>query len=60
MSTEVRVGEGSKGAPFRSPKDIGLLAILGFSDRFTGGGNGLNDVSRLNSPDRLGGGGEGG
>lgn len=37
-----------------------MLAILGFSARFTGGGATLLKVSRLSSPDLRGGGGEGG
>jgi hypothetical protein len=39
---------------------MGLLAIFGFSARFTGGGPFLNDGSRLSSPDLRGGGGDGG
>lgn len=35
-----------------------LDKIVGFSARFTGGGTGF--ISRLNSPDRRGGGGDGG
>jgi hypothetical protein len=41
-------------------KLTGLLPILGFSDRLIGGGPGFCEVSRLCSPDLLGGGGEGG
>jgi hypothetical protein len=41
-------------------KAMGLLAILGFSDRLIGGGMDLKEASRRNSPDRRGGGGEGG
>ena len=41
-------------------KLTGLLPILGFSARLTGGGPGFCEVSRLCSPDLLGGGGEGG
>lgn len=60
-SIEIRVGEGSNvDDPFLNPKDVGLLAILGFSALLTGGGNGLYDEFRLISPDRRGGGGEGG
>ena len=43
----------------RNVRAIGLLAILGFSARLTGGGA-LKEASRRNSPDLLGGGGEGG
>jgi hypothetical protein len=47
-------------ASVRNVRAIGLLAILGFSDRLTGGGGALKEASRLNSPDLRGGGGEGG
>ena len=43
----------------RNVRAMGLLAILGFSARLTGGGA-LKEASRRNSPDLLGGGGEGG
>jgi hypothetical protein len=46
-------------ASVRNVRAIGLLAILGFSARLTGGGA-LKEASRRNSPDLLGGGGEGG
>ena len=55
-----RGGPGSRVvASVRNVKATGLLAILGFSERLTGGAA-LNGASRLNSPDLLGGGGEGG
>lgn len=41
-------------------KPAGLLDILGLSARLIGGGPDLTDASLLNSPDRLGGGGDGG
>jgi hypothetical protein len=47
-------------ASLRNIRAKGLLAILGFSARLTGGGGALKEASRLNSPDRRGGGGEGG
>lgn len=43
------------------PSEVGLLAILGFSDLLTGGGRGLYvDSRRTISPDLRGGGGDGG
>jgi hypothetical protein len=41
-------------------KPTGLLDILGLSARLIGGGPTLKEESLLSSPDRLGGGGEGG
>lgn len=41
-------------------KFTGLLPILGFSARLTGGGPAFGGASRLCSPDLLGGGGDGG
>ena len=57
-----RGGPGSRVvASVRKFRAIGLLAILGFSARLTGGGPLFaSELSRRNSPDLLGGGGEGG
>ena len=62
LSVEPRGGPGSRViASVRNVRAKGLLAILGFSARFTGGGAALTEGSGLlNSPDLLGGGGEGG
>jgi len=46
-------------ASVRNVRAMGLLAIFGFSARLTGGGA-LKEASLRNSPDLLGGGGEGG
>ena len=46
--------------PSSSLSPVGLEAILGFSERLTGGGPGFVGASLLNSPDLRGGGGEGG
>lgn len=57
-----RGGPGSRVvASARKFRAIGLLAILGFSARLIGGGTlFIKELSRRNSPDLLGGGGEGG
>jgi len=58
---EPRGGPGSSVVnSVRNVRARGLLAILGFSARLTGGGGALKEASRLNSADRRGGGGEGG
>ncbi len=61
LSLEPRDGPGSSVvASVRKARDIGLLAILGFSDLLIGGGSALKEASRRSSADLRGGGGEGG
>jgi hypothetical protein len=62
---DLSAGRGGPGssvvASVRNVNAIGLLAILGFSALLTGGGAlFMKEASRRNSPDLLGGGGEGG
>jgi hypothetical protein len=61
FSVVPRGGPGSSVvASVRNARATGLLAILGFSARLTGGGGALKEASRRSSPDLRGGGGEGG
>jgi hypothetical protein len=59
-SLEICEGLGARLGGSLSARDMGLLAILGFSDRLIGGGMALKETSLLISPDLRGGGGEGG